>query len=487
MATSEIKHIAILLPIVWSIRNVVTSGLAERLVAAGMRVTLLPRRTDGFDCILPRTPGVGIQPLLTPAPGKQMRGSFLLKAICTSAFQHRHGMRGQWRTFRKSRREKGAASDVRSFLTEAFGWAFQPRLLYRTACQLNAKIYRRENDLTPIYQQLRTLKPDLLCSTACVDGREPPYAWAAQDLGIRTVASILSFDNLTSRSEIPPFDAYMVWNSRMQGTLLRMYPQVKPENVHVTGTPQFDFHRRAEFRWTREDTLRRLGVPPGARYILYTANHFAWTPTEPELVYAFAERLAQTIDLAELRIVVRLHPLDNYLRWQRQDLGSRKVIVCRPWLTPSVGDWVPIGPDDQRLLVSSFAHGEMCVNMCSTTALDAAVLDRPVIGIAFAAVPGSSEDRVYREAYQSLHYKPLVESGGLRLAKSWDDLLALVRRAIEQPRCDRQERQKMAERECGVVDGHATDRMLGVFKSLLAKHAAPGGVRAGPACPSTCQ
>jgi hypothetical protein len=452
----------------WSIRNVVTSGLAKRLVAGGVRVTLLAWRTDGLESMLPGTAGVAIQPLLTPAPGKQMRGSFLLRAISASAFQRRHGTRNQWRTFRKSRRDRGVALGLRNLLTETFGWAFQPWLLYKMACQLNAKIYRRENDLTAIYEQLETLRPDLVCSTVCVDGRERPYACAAEDLGIRTVASILSFDNLTSRSEIPPFDAYLVWNARMQSSLLRMYPQVDQESVFVTGTPQFDFHRRPEFRWTREETLRRLGVPPGARYILYTANHHTWTPTEPELVSAFAERLAQSVDLADLWIVVRLHPLDNCQRWSRQDLRSQQVIVCPSWLTaPVEADWVPVGPDDQRLLVSSFAHSEMRVNMCSTTALDAAVFDRPVIGIAFSVVPGSSEDRVYREAYESVHYRPLVESRGLRMANTWDELMALVRRALKSPQCDREERRRMVEIECGLVDGRAADRMADVLLYLL--------------------
>jgi CDP-glycerol glycerophosphotransferase (TagB/SpsB family) len=105
--------------------------------------------------------------------------------------------------------------------------------------------------------------------------------------------------------------------------------------------------------------------------------------------------------------------------------------------------------------------------MCSTTALDAAVLDRPVIGIAFASVIKSKETEVYREAYRSHHYRPLVESGGLRLARDWGELFALIRRAIKCPEEDRLARRLMIDQECGLVDGRAAERITKVILGLL--------------------
>lgn len=461
------KHIAILLPMTWSIRNVVTSGLVQRLLAGGARVTLLPLRTNRLDSILPGVRGVAVEPLLEPIRRTEVRASHILRCIANAAFHRRHRIHDQWRVLRKSRQLQGSTPDFRNFLTEAIGCGFQPRFLYKYLAQFNGRIYRRENDLTQVYQQLRDLKPDLLCSTVCVDGRERAYVCAAKDLGIRMVASILSFDNLTSRAEIPTFDHYTVWNQKMKARLVGMYPEVDPKQVFITGTPQFDFHRRSEFRWTREETLRRLGLSPGARYLLYTGNHYAWTPTEPDLVSAFAKKLAQSDDLRDLWIVVRLHPLDDLTRWQRLE-RSHKVVICPPWLTPpDETGWAVLGPDDQRLLVSSFAHCELCVNMCSTTALDAAVFNRPVIGIMFASQASSVETEIYREAYRSQHYRPLVETGGLRLAGNWAELLALVRQGIRCPTGDELERQTMVEQECGVVDGHATERIAEVMLGLL--------------------
>ncbi len=61
-------------------------------------------------------------------------------------------------------------------------------------------------------------------------------------MGIPTAGFIFSWDNLTSRSRIfVPYDDYLVWTDRVRD-LLRLYREVPPTRIYVTGTPQFDFH-----------------------------------------------------------------------------------------------------------------------------------------------------------------------------------------------------------------------------------------------------
>jgi hypothetical protein len=133
--------------------------------------------------------------------------------------------------------------------------------------------------------------------------------------------------------------------------------------------------------------------------------------------------------------------------------------------------WAYLSVEDQGLLVSSLLHAEACLNVASSMSLDAAVLDRPVIGVAFASTAGSAEDRAYGEFFQTAHYAPLVKSGGLRLARNWAELFALLERAIEHPEEGREARSRMVARECGVVDGQATTR---IAEELLRTVRRPG-------------
>ena len=67
-----------------------------------------------------------------------------------------------------------------------------------------------------------------------------PPVLAARALGIPTATFIFSWDNITTKGRIAaPFDHFLVWSDQMRSEMLRFYPDVKPERIHVVGTPQF--------------------------------------------------------------------------------------------------------------------------------------------------------------------------------------------------------------------------------------------------------
>ena len=161
------------------------------------------------------------------------------------------------------------------------------------------------------------LKPDLVFNGSHIHGAagELPLR-VAQRMGIPTAGFIFSWDNLTSRSRIfVPYDYYLVWHDFMKRQLLGIYPKVKPENVFVTGTPQFDFHFKPEFLLAREELCRRIGLDPARPFILYTSgiwNHFYEEHKHVELVI----RLLQGIPVQpKPQLVVR-----NYAKGTAEEL-----------------------------------------------------------------------------------------------------------------------------------------------------------------------
>jgi hypothetical protein len=97
--------------------------------------------------------------------------------------------------------------------------------------------------------------------------------------------------------------------------------------------------------------------------------------------------------------------------------------------------------------------------MASTMSLDAAVLDVPIVCAAFASQSGGAEDRFCKRVYHTEHYRPLVESGGLRVAESMDQLVAEVSEYVQNRERDGSGRQQLALKEVGQVDGHASERV----------------------------
>ena len=456
------QRVVLLCSTFWSIRNVVHSGLLEHLKSRGVKAFLLVSQSGGRPLLDTARAAEGISTLLPATIVKSQWGKPMLDELLNASFAqrcqspsypifsgwHRRNERG-WLRFRSAGIERLSRIGCRDFF---YYW------------QINnlERFLRRTRDYRPIREQLKALRPALVISTHCTQAAESPYVQAAQDLCIPTLNWVLSFDNLTSRGRLPVFDYYAVWNQRMKEQVLRLYPECEPASIHVTGTPQFDFHVWPELQWDRKATLRRLKLNGDDRYLLYAGNCAEFTPSEPELIEQFSNRCADNTCLQTHRIVVRLHPLDDYNRWERLDNRSSRIVISRPWKQ----DGDDLGIEYQAFLVNTLLHADACLNMASTMSLDAAVVDTPVVCVAFAGERGGAEDRFCRQVYQTEHYRPLIESGGLRLAQDLDQLVAEVSAYLQKPERDYLGRQELVRQEIGQVDGRARERVAALVARI---------------------
>jgi hypothetical protein len=232
---------------------------------------------------------------------------------------------------------------------------------------------------------------------------------AAQWLGIPTAAFIFSWDNLTSQGRImPPYDYYLVWNESIRSQLLDIYKEIQPEQVFVTGTPQFDFHFQQKFFWTREAFCRHVKADPARPIVLYTTGMPNHMPGEPRIVEEIANMLREMNDLGSPQLLVRVYPKDRTNRFE--ELKQRRPDILFPpvpweaaWLTPRF--------DDTYLLTNTLRHSSVGINVASTISLELCMFDKPVINVGYNP-PGSDAGMIdYLRYYKFDHYRPLVESG----------------------------------------------------------------------------
>ena len=151
---------------------------------------------------------------------------------------------------------------------------------------------------------------------------------------------------------------------------LNRYYQIPSEKITVTGTPQFDFHRRNEYSLNRDATLSLFGLAPGERYFVYGSSPRSLTPDEPHLVEQLIQRIAQEQGLANHKIIIRLHPLDDWSRWEGK-INGRNAILTGAWSAmPDANGWAFIKSEEQIKLVSLLTHADACINIASTLGLD---------------------------------------------------------------------------------------------------------------------
>jgi hypothetical protein len=99
--------------------------------------------------------------------------------------------------------------------------------------------------------------------------------------------------------------------------------------------------------------------------------------------------------------------------------------------------------------------------------LDACVLDKPVINIAFDGWNTLPYEKSARRGINYVHMAKLLALGGIRIARSFDDLEQHINAYLADPQLDHEGRMRSATQECGLQDGHAAARVVHALSELL--------------------
>lgn len=313
---------------------------------------------------------------------------------------------------------------------------------------------------------MRRLKPDIVFNGSHIHSRNAIQAiQAAQWLGITTATFIFSWDNLTSQGRILlPYDHYLVWSDKLKRQLLEMYDWIDPENVHVTGTPQFDFHFREDLYTKREEFCEKFKVDPSRKIVLYTTGMSNHMPAEPEIVEEIADMLAEYPEESRPQLLVRVYPKDttarfDELRERRRDIRFLDVAWEREWLTPEAGDSAD--------LVNTLRHCDVGINVASTVSLELCMFDKPVINVGYNPSSVSEQTLRYGEYYDFDHYAPVVASGAVEVAWDREQMRNQIRSALSQPGRLSAERSALIKEMFGeMLDGNSAKRVSEVLLKL---------------------
>jgi hypothetical protein len=305
----------------------------------------------------------------------------------------------------------------------------------------------------------KKINPSLVFNGSHVHSRVAIQAvQAAQWLGIPTVAFIFSWDNLTSQGRIiPSYDYYLVWNEGLQTQLLDIYDFVKPEQVIVTGTPQFDFHFRREYRWSRNEFCANVGADPELPIVLYSTGMANHMPGEPLIVERLAAILREMTEFGPPQLLVRVYPKDHTNRFddvkrRNPDVLFPEIPWERKWLTPRI--------EDTYLLTNTLGHVALGINIASTVSLELCMFDKPVINVGYNPHGLDISPLDYSRYYDFDHYRPVVQSGAVRVAWSEDEMRLLLRQALSNPQADRSNRRALIESMFGhSLDGYSGTRI----------------------------
>ena len=290
----------------------------------------------------------------------------------------------------------------------------------------------------------------------------------AKRRGIKTVAMVRSWDNLTSKGvvRVQP-DVLLVQTKRMADEAERL-ADMASSAIRTVGVPSFD-HYFGYRPSPPEEFYKKAGLPVGKRFIFFSPLFEMYTDSTVAILKFLEEKIQSGVLPSDLAVLVR-YPPSYTSRDLPEFAGSKVIYFVQPGQkfpdTKTRYDWEFNG-DDKQHLADTIHYSAITVNFVSTVTIEAAVLGRPVINLCFETMPNAPVTKSLAMLYKQDHIRPLLAIGGFKLSRSYDDLVRDVRACLEHPDEEAARRGDLIREYVGELDGGAGKRVAGAIRDAV--------------------
>lgn len=302
-------------------------------------------------------------------------------------------------------------------------------------------------------------KPDMVFATDVFHESDIDMLREAKSRGVETMGMVRSWDNITSKglNRIIP-DRLVVNTPKIKEEAVR-YNDVSSEKIDVVGIPHYDHYVR-DVRTPREEVFKKLGLDSKKKTIFFAPPADLYAQKD-----SVTPKIVQTLRQLDAQLLLRLYLVGSV------DLGG---------ITPIPGtiaiDAPGSGKDFTQAdlttgdahLADLLCHSDVVVAFASTLAIDAVVFDKPVVFIGFDGEERRPYWKSLRRFYDYDHQQSILATGGIKLAKSPEELVQYVSEYLADPSRDAEGRKKIIEERCWKLDGQSGRRLANVILKALA-------------------
>lgn len=303
------------------------------------------------------------------------------------------------------------------------------------------KVYQKEIRKNEFYRQAKVLlekvQPDKLFCSHQRGIQCAPFFAAATDLNILTTTVIFSWDNLPKARMALRADYYCVWSDYMKEEMKMFYPEISPENIIVTGTPQFEFYQDATNIIPKEVFYEKYGLDTTKKIICFSGDDALTSPDDPKYLNDLAEELVSHKLDKDFQILLRRCPVDLSNRFASVLEKFPQLIKEAPpiWNFKDKENWTTIYalPEDVKLLVSTVYYSDVVLNVGSTMAFDFAMLEKPCIFINYDQEIKNVPDWSVKTVYKYQHFKSMQGLDPVGWVNKRTEIVEKVTKAVKYP------------------------------------------------------
>ena len=249
---------------------------------------------------------------------------------------------------------------------------------------------------------------------------------AAKDLGIKTGTFIFSWDNLPKATMVVEPDHYFVWSEHMQEELLKYYPFIDKDQIHITGSPQFEPHFDPALMKSREEFFMENGLDEDKEYICFSGDDVTTSPDDPQ----YLKDVARAVEVLNrqnhnLGIIFRRNPVDHSARYDRILKEFKDLIIPfdPKWKEYGSG-WNSILPtrEDLELQINTILHTKAVINLGSSMVFDYVAFNKPCLFLNYDVDEKKDESWSVDKVYDFIHFRSMPSKKAVLWLNSKDEI-----------------------------------------------------------------
>ena len=275
-----------------------------------------------------------------------------------------------------------------------------------------------------IVSHLKRTKPDLVMVTPMIDFTygQTDTVKAARALGIPTLLTVASWDNLTNKGLVQfPADRMLVWNAIQTREAVEMHG-IDRGTVQETGAQLFDRWFEMEPSVDRAGFCKQVaGLDPDQPIILYLCSSTFICKDEVSFVKEWLTALRGSDDpkIRSANVIVRSHP-SHFAQWQGVDLSEFGAVRIWP-----DGNGVPVDDERKRDYFDSLYFSDAVVGINTSGFIEAGIVGRRTLTLRTPQFAKTQDG--------TLHFHYLTEGGLLTVAETFDSHLKQLGETLADP------------------------------------------------------
>ena len=311
--------------------------------------------------------------------------------------------------------------------------------------------------------QLKANDSKVLFTTNAHLANERELITSAHKLNIPTIGFVKSWDNI-HKGIHSRTTKIAVWNNINKKELIDI-EKYKPENIFVTGAPQFDPYFKKDILVNRNDFFANMGLNSNRPTIFFaTIGDFGFNIDESYWLELLINQIRNGDIKGNPQVICRLHP------WSKLELFEKFSSI--PWVKISyINDFIPglgwyMNKEKVIMMANMINHSDLVISPGSTVLLESAIFDRPTLFPMFHDFQPERASEYFNQWVLGKHFERIKNLNLVPIIDDSKHFSSMVNKCLKNPNWYSKQRKQLVKDYIQFTDGNSTKRLANTIVKL---------------------